>query len=117
MSTKHLPPKPDFGYVTPEMRLLKDCIHKDQFDRWYSTHIEPLFENAVEVRSRTQKWWFIAEKDDDLYTALLINIKPIKEDTTEEFLREFVDIIEDRNLSIIEIDELVRRARKLLEDK
>lgn len=68
-------------------------ISEIEFNEWYNKEIAPLFENAEEVFSnQTWQGWYPLGGPDDTPTikALLIKIEPIKEDTAEDFLRDFI---------------------------
>ncbi len=105
--SKYLPPKPklhlDIKHITNEGHACWDSTHvMKEFDMWYDREIVPLFENAVKVFCNkkyggacSDQEWGAAETlytPDATHTALIINIKPIKEETAEDHLRRLIEI-------------------------
>lgn len=132
MSKRFMPKKPEmpewFKHGHDDPKSL--AINIVEFDQWYDKEIRPLFENAVEVyRSRFSGGWSQNPeriKEGDTHKALIINIQPIKEETAEDLLREFVaqrEIIErityvpeDRDQRGCTL-ELMSKAKAFLEKK
>lgn len=74
-----------------------DGLTKSDFNEWYDREIKPLFENAVEVTGAldgnniTQPFGQVRGSH-DIHNALLIKIEPIKKETAEDLLREYVNL-------------------------
>ena len=95
------------------------------FQDWFSENVKPInkmLSEGVEVYSTTHtghgKTWNSAQVMDDTHTALLINIRPVKKETAEDVLREFIEEAEhwfDGNSCDIK-PSLVKRAKAALGD-
>lgn len=67
-------------------------------DTWFENHVEPInkmLSEGYEVFSRSNTtylgdMWSIADNHHMTHKALLINIQPIKKETAEDVLRDFV---------------------------
>lgn len=109
--TKWMPPKPKFSSTFTSG--ISICRHMDvcrEFDEWYATEIAPLFENAVWVygqKTEEREMCGFDERpfDNDTHKALLIKIEPIKEESAEDILKEFISVF----------GELKQRAKVYLE--
>lgn len=119
--------KPDFSQLTyfDDKEACYFNIHPElsyKIAVWFNEHIEPInqeLEKAVRVYSKpdhTAIWSANWMKDTSLsHQALLINIEPIKQDTAESILKEFISWSDDYNNTNTAFDEIKSRARKLLE--
>ena len=96
----------------------------DAFDDWFFEFVVPNnrdIENAVEVRgTRTGNYALEWSEENPLvdrgftHKALLINIEPIKEETAENVLREWIKQPEYPGSSL-EIHNIIERAKAVLE--
>jgi hypothetical protein len=123
---KWMPPTPQFDLY--DARLDRYWIGKEQFNDWFANEIAPLFENAVEVDChQTHGGWAAMDPKTDLWhtenakthTALLINIKPIKEeDEGRKLLQEMIDYFKNfRDLECCLEGKWSERAKNYLERK
>lgn len=110
------------------MRIEKPrYIHKDfVFDEWFDREVEPvnkMLKGAVEVSGfGDAPNWTWKQDIENLsyagrpeYRALLINIEPIKKETAEDVLRDWLGKANSRGL--IDWTELKTRAERVLEAK
>jgi hypothetical protein len=111
--SKWMPPKPDFdkmkygyssyfpaaigSYHREEQDI--EILIKDTFDKWYDKEIRPLFENAITFygyRDLNSDGHLIFHEcgisRDPEFTALVMKIESIKEETAEDLLEESIDL-------------------------
>ena len=119
----------------PNVELLTNSIYHDDrkilFNEWFNKNVEPINEmlnKAIKVYSNfpSLKWYptQMPEEYDFKQEALLINIQPIKKETAEDVLKEFVDFFEDvpkaaKTMTIPSPNhwnDLLYRAKALLEE-
>lgn len=114
-----IPPKLDLHKLPGEMQFtLSSAQHV--IDTWYDKHIVPMFENAKIVYSSSiEDVWFESHKVDIFsfkLKGLVINIQPIKEETAEDILREFIEECSKTPIgSYIPSANILFKARKLLD--
>lgn len=93
--------------------------HHDDADEWFDTHVEPInkmLDEAVEVygmKAHGGNIWATKQHEDDSKKALLINIQPIKQETAEDVLRDWMKII--RGGSSWHAEKEIERAKAVLE--
>lgn len=123
----NLPKKPHFQEATYFKPDVEVCS-RGEFEKFY----ESLFKDAVEVECYLLKesnltdehgpGWTAAEprtriiKPESTHKALLINVRPIKEETAEDLLRELADLVIPQHCSN-EVLAAYNKARKFLEKK
>jgi hypothetical protein len=112
---KFMPPKPAFGNYENGI-----FIPVERFNDWYAKEITPLFENAVEVYGdgRIEQGLWSMQKGDcainQTHRALLINIKPIKEETAEDIVKELAncDWTNKSSMNIVEKAKAYREKKE-----
>lgn len=95
------------------------------FKIWFKHHVEPInkvLAEGVEVYGKSGLLGSWAKDFEGNHKALLIKIEPIKEDTAEDILRDYVKLCNDADsnphVSYREgFDNLFLRSKKLLEGK
>lgn len=97
--TKWMPKKPRYTFFKTIPQGCNDnlqIVTAGEFEQWWNSEIAPLFENAVEVygsedrKGYSQFAWLQERHELDKHKALLVNIRPIVQDSAEDILRELV---------------------------
>lgn len=118
----NLPPKPniDFSYkaaTKAEEKIAREVYFtcRKKFDDWYDN----VFKYAVEMYRYSENVWSPNPQSGDTHTAVLINVRPIKKETAEDLLKEFIKqhdrIIEGCDYEVTH--PLIERARKIVEGR
>lgn len=117
MSERFMPKKPVMRPLAGDFQYRENvnAVTEHDFNKWWQAEIVPLFENAVEVwlDSETATKWSEYHKS-DYKKGMLINIQPIKEQTAEDLLREFLAA---RGHHGSYLDDLYLKVRNFLEKK
>ena len=102
--------RPDWG------RMGSPFLTKSTMNRWFEEKVEPInkmLSEGTKVEGYfTDSGYWIYDISKPTHKALLINIEPIKKDTAEDVLRDFVEAWEGR--SGFTGKELSQRAKAVL---
>lgn len=114
--------KPDWYKLAPKKKEPWND-YEANLDHWFDTYVEPinkLLAEGVEVRSCPLKYTWAAKGTDHYeknngFSALLINIEPIRKETAEDVLRDLVALMEKYNSAFVTNEEY-KRAKRVLEE-
>lgn len=91
---------------------------------WFDQHVEPInkmLSEGVEITchrnsfTSQDSWYATKNLYEATHKALLINIEPIKKDTTDDVLREFIRLYQKGNYTTM--SDIYHRALTILEKK
>jgi len=108
-------------FIGGKINMVAIEVINDHFDQWFDQHVSPinrLLEAGIEVytnsyEGRANEWLGKAWVDDPTHKALLINIEPIKQETADDVLRDWLEYSSSRTIRHEEKD-IRERAKAAL---
>jgi len=93
-------------------------------DNWWKKEVEPInkmLRDAVEVHSHMRSgevcWAEKGFAKDATHRAYLIGIEPIKKETAEDVLRDYIRRCESDESGSMDVTDIIERAKRVLENE